>query len=53
MTVTEHGRTVMYIPPDEERRLGSYESICSVTDFGAETILRNADKELLDRRAGY
>ncbi len=53
MTVTEHGRTVMYIPPDEERRLGSYESICSVTDFGAETVLRSAAKELLDKRAGY
>ena len=50
MTVTEHGRTVMYIPPDEERRLGGYESICSVTDFGAETVLRNAARKLIEPR---
>ncbi len=49
MTVTEHGRTVMYIPPDEERRLGGYESICSVTDFGAERILRTATENLLEK----
>ncbi|MBP5640187.1 MAG: hypothetical protein J6X55_11955 [Victivallales bacterium] len=46
MTVTEHGRTVMYIPPDEERRRGGYESVCSVTDFGAETLLRQAAERL-------
>ena len=50
MTITEHGRTVMYIPPDEERRLGSYESICSITDFGAEMVLRNAALKLIEPR---
>ncbi len=39
-TVTEHGRTVMYIPPREEYRRGGYESICAIVSPEAEEILR-------------
>lgn len=40
VTVTEHGRTVMYIPPREEYRRGGYESVCALTSPEAEEILR-------------
>lgn len=39
-TVTEHGRTVMYLPPAEDAALGGYESVCMSTAPGAEEILR-------------
>ena len=39
-TVTEHGRTVMYIPPADEFRNGGYETICELTAENAESILR-------------
>lgn len=42
MTVTEHGRTVMYMPPAEEVHKGGYEVTCRVTDDAAEEILRSA-----------
>lgn len=40
-TVTEHGRTVMYLPPQEECELGGYESVCRTTAAHAESILRS------------
>lgn len=52
ITVTEHGRTVMYIPPDEERRLGGYESVCSVTAAGAESILKQEAEKLIQKDFG-
>jgi hypothetical protein len=39
-TVTEHGRTVMYIPPKEQALLGGYESVCRVTKMGEEQTLK-------------
>ena len=39
-TLTEHDRTVMYLPPVEEFALGGYESVCMSTAPGAEDILR-------------
>lgn len=38
--VTEHGRTVMYVPPLEECRRGGYECLCALTSPDAEEILR-------------
>lgn len=40
-TVTEHERTVMYLPPKEDDSLGGYESVCRVTSADAEKILRS------------
>ena len=40
VTLTEHGRTAMYLAPGEEFRDGGYESICAVTAPPAEEILR-------------
>lgn len=40
-TVTEHGRTVMYLPPEDDCRLGGYESVCRTTAPNAENILRS------------
>ena len=42
VTATEHDRTVMYMPPEEEYHLGGYESICTVTEPPAEALLRAA-----------
>ena len=39
-TVTEHGRTVMYLPPEADCARGGYESVCRTTATGAEAILR-------------
>jgi len=39
-TVTEHERTVMYLPPEEEFRRGSYESFCNLTAPDGEKQLR-------------
>lgn len=52
VTVTEHGRTVMYIAPGTEFRQGGYESICAVTAPPAEAILRRAAENLLQRTSG-
>ena len=52
ITVTEHGRTVMYIAPEAEFRQGGYESICAVTAPPAEEILRRAAENLLQRTSG-
>lgn len=41
-TVTEHERTVMYMPPKEDCEMGGYESVCRVTVPEAEQILREA-----------
>jgi len=42
-TVTEHGRTVMYIPPAGQCAEGGYESVCRITKSGEEaTLLRAA-----------
>ena len=52
VTVTEHGRTVMYIPPKTEFRQGGYEYVCAVTEPPAEEILRRAAENLLARTSG-
>ena len=44
-TVTEHGRTVMYLPPLHDFRKGGYESVCMATEAGAEGILREKSTE--------
>ena len=49
VTITEHGRTVMYIAPEAEFRKGGYESICALTVPPAEAILRRAAENLLAR----
>ena len=41
-TVTEHERTVMYLPPRDDCDMGGYESVCRVTSPDAEHILREA-----------
>lgn len=41
-TVTEHDRTVMYVPPVEEAARGGYESVCMTTAPGAEDTLRES-----------
>lgn len=46
-TVTEHGRTVMYMPPEAQCAQGGYESVCRVTDEAAEAILRRKATEAL------
>ena len=40
VTVTEHGRTVMYLPPEEEFAKGGYETVCKLTVPHAERVLR-------------
>lgn len=40
ITVTEHERTAMYMPPLADHLLGGYESVCRVTAPEAEQILR-------------
>ena len=39
-TITEHGRTVMYLPPKLECERGGYESVCRVTKEGEEQTLK-------------
>ncbi len=48
-TVTEHGRTVMYMPPAEDCAQGGYESVCRVTGEAAEAILRQKATEELQK----
>ena len=47
ITVTEHGRTVMYLPPEEEFRQGGYEMTCAVTACGAEAVMRETLRKLV------
>jgi len=41
-TVTEHGRTAMYMPPSDECDKGGYETVCRTIEKGQEEILRSA-----------
>jgi len=43
-TVTEHDRTLTYVPPEKEHVLGGYETTCCMTSPEAESIL--ADEAL-------
>jgi hypothetical protein len=49
-TVTEHERTVMYLPPYDEFLRGGYESICKTTAPESESILR---REAIDKIEKY
>ena len=40
ITVTEHGRTAMYIPPENEYNRGGYEPSCAVVSVQGEKQLR-------------
>ena len=46
-TVTEHWRTVMYLPPKADLANGSYEETCRVTDEGAAEILAEKSIETM------
>lgn len=46
-TVTEHWRTVMYLPPREDLANGSYEATCRVTDEGAAELLAEKSIEAM------
>lgn len=48
-TVTEHGRTVMYLPPLEDYKRGGYESVCMSTEPGAEAVLRENSIAAVER----
>ena len=48
VSVTEHGRTVMYLPPEEEYLQGGYEPTCAVTSPGAEAMLDQAATKLVE-----
>lgn len=41
-TVTEHDRSVMYLPPVGEIARGGYETVCRLTGVGAEEELRSS-----------
>lgn len=41
ISVTEHGRTAMYIPPSGEYRRGGYEVMCAAVPAGGEAVLRD------------
>ena len=47
ITVTEHERTVMYLPPREEEELGGYEAVCKLTSPEAEELLREGTVKFL------
>lgn len=47
-TVTEHERTVMYLPPKEDFVLGGYESVCKVTSADSEFVLRSRSAEIVN-----
>lgn len=49
ITVTEHGRTAMYMPPPDQLVQGGYESTCRLVDEGGEPALRDAAADLLRR----
>ena len=48
VTVTEHERTVMYLPPKEDFLLGGYEPTCKLTAPDSEKILREESIKALD-----
>lgn len=48
VTVTEHERTVMYLPPLADCARGGYETTCRVTSDAAEAVLRDAAMKLMD-----
>ena len=48
VSVTEHGRTLMYLPPEAEYAAGGYEPICAVTAAGAEERLRQEAISLIE-----
>lgn len=50
ITVTEHGRTGVYLPPPAEWPLGGYESSCCIIARDAEPILRREAARLLSGR---
>ncbi|MBO4511572.1 MAG: AAC(3) family N-acetyltransferase [Victivallales bacterium] len=47
VSVTEHGRTLMYMPPEDEYNKGGYEPQCAVTSPAAENLLRQAAIQLV------
>ena len=49
ITVTEHGRTAMYIPPNEEYRNGGYEPTCATVSIDGENALKKQLIELLEK----
>ncbi|MFH1969088.1 MAG: hypothetical protein ABIJ53_02080 [Verrucomicrobiota bacterium] len=48
-TVTEHDRSLMYVPPEKERALGGYETTCCMTSPEAESILVDEALAMLAR----
>ncbi len=48
VTVTEHERTVMYLPPLEDFQLGGYEAVCKLTAPGSEKNLFEGAKSAFD-----
>lgn len=46
-TVTEHGRTAMYMPPEKECEKGGYENTCRMIKCGEEAVSREKMMELL------
>lgn len=48
-TVTEHWRTVMYLPPKADLALGSYEESCRVTGAGAAELLAEKSIETMEK----
>ena len=47
VSVTEHGRTIMYIPPAAEYLAGGYEPQCALTSPEAESLLREAAEDFI------
>ncbi len=47
-TVTEHERTVMYLPTEEDFSYGSYEAVCKTTAPESEKILREKTIDALE-----
>lgn len=50
ITITEHGRTAMYIPPKEEYRRGGYEPTCATVSNLAEAKLKEKLINLLKEK---
>ena len=49
ITVTEHGRTAMYIPPEQEYCSGGYEPTCAVVSERGENELKTQMIRLLEK----
>ena len=49
MTVTEHGRTALYMPPPDDWGRGGYESSCTAIARDAEPLLRRKAADFLLR----